>query len=530
MLSLRWRAFLFYSTIRRGLTLSGGKMDYLALYRKWRPEDFKSLVGQDPIVRTLKNSLKEGKTSHAYLFSGVRGTGKTSTAKILAKALNCLDLKDGEPCNQCQNCLKIKAATFMDLIEIDAASNRGIDEIRDLKEKIKFLPVEGIVKVYIIDEVHMLTGEAFNALLKTLEEPPGHVVFILATTEPQKIPLTILSRCQKFEFHKIPNEVLTTRLRLIAKDTGGEITDDALNLITKLAAGGLRDGISLLDQALSSTNVEVTSKEIAFLAGIVDEEALVELFRAVAESRTEDVVKQYETLKDAGKSTSQLMRDLLEGFKNILLIKTLGKPEEYMVVSPEMFQSYRGMAELYTKEAALEWIYILSALEAQMKYSTNPDIILEIALLKGLGEKSSVEIVKPVAKVEAPVQKKIEPEKVIEKTELKITSDAPMQEVFAKFLGIIKKKNPLIFPFYEVGSFLTKEGKTLIIEYPIKYQFHQERAMSPKNKEVAEAILKEVTGKTLEFQTVLKKEEQEKVKTPEEKLKAVFGSEVTFLD
>ena len=177
-------------------------MSYLALYRKWRPVDFKGLVGQDIIVRTLKNALTKERVSHAYLFSGVRGTGKTSTAKLLAKAVNCLNIQAGEPCNQCENCVKINEDIFMDIIEIDAASNRGIDEIRDLRKKIKFYPVEGKVKVYIIDEVHMLTCEAFNALLKTLEEPPGHVVFILATTEPQKIPLTILSRCQRFDFHK----------------------------------------------------------------------------------------------------------------------------------------------------------------------------------------------------------------------------------------------------------------------------------------------------------------------------------------
>ena len=322
-------------------------MSYLALYRKWRPKTFGDLVGQDHVVRTLKNALEKNKVSHAYLFSGVRGTGKTSTAKILSKALNCLNMVGGEPCNQCANCLKINEGSFMDIIEIDAASNRGIDEIRDLREKIKFMPVEGLVKVYIIDEVHMLTGEAFNALLKTLEEPPGHIVFILATTEPHKIPLTILSRCQKFDFHKIPNDLLIERLKLIVADSQGEIEDEAIVLIAKLSGGGLRDAISLLDQCLTSYDHRITTEDVSQIAGIVDDQMIIALFKSIANKNINQVMSIYEEIKEKGKSTGQLLHDLIEGFKNLMIIKSVKDASKFIVASAKTIEELKNIEDMF---------------------------------------------------------------------------------------------------------------------------------------------------------------------------------------
>src|SRR5437879_9413990 len=250
-------------------------MAYQTLYLKYRSQTFGDLVGQDAIAQTLRNAVEQGRVAHAYLFSGVRGTGKTSTARILAKAINCLDLKGAEPCGVCTNCVEIGTGAAVDLIEIDAASNRGIDEIRDLRERVKYLPATLRVKVYIIDEAHMLTTEAFNALLKTLEEPPPHVVFVLATTEPHKIPLTVASRCQRFDFRRIETGAIAARLALIVDQESVRVDPASLALTARLARGRMRDGVTLLGQVISHAGDELAGQKTSGLLGSADHEAML---------------------------------------------------------------------------------------------------------------------------------------------------------------------------------------------------------------------------------------------------------------
>ncbi|HSO94179.1 MAG TPA: DNA polymerase III subunit gamma/tau, partial [Candidatus Dormibacteraeota bacterium] len=270
-------------------------MAYQTLYLKYRSQHFGELVGQDAIAQTLKNAVEQGRVAHAYLFSGVRGTGKTSTARILAKAINCLDRKGAEPCGVCANCVEIGTGAAVDLVEIDAASNRGIDEIRDLRERVKYLPASLKVKVYIIDEAHMLTTEAFNALLKTLEEPPAHVTFVLATTEPHKIPLTVASRCQRFDFRRIETGAVAAHLASIVSAEGVRVDPQSLALLARLARGSMRDGITLLDQLISQGGDELTVGKTRELLGLADPDTLVQLLA-------------YATSGDAARTLGELQR------------------------------------------------------------------------------------------------------------------------------------------------------------------------------------------------------------------------------
>ena len=295
-------------------------MAYVALYRKWRPQGFDALVGQEAVRTALTNALETGRIAHAYLFAGPRGTGKTSTAKILAKAVNCEHGPTPNPCNECRNCVRINDGTSMDVFEIDAASNRGIDEIRDLREKVAFAPVSGRYKVYIIDEVHMLTTEAFNALLKTLEEPPPHVIFILATTEPHKIPATIHSRCQRFDFRRVTDADIVKRLREVADGSGIAADDDALQLIAVQADGGMRDALSLLDQCGVMAE-RVTAETVRSVLGIVGREALRELVKAIGEGQVPKTLEFLETLLAGGKDVKQIITELAEYLRAVLLYK-----------------------------------------------------------------------------------------------------------------------------------------------------------------------------------------------------------------
>ena len=352
-------------------------MAYVALYRKWRPQGFDALVGQEAVRTALTNALETGRIAHAYLFAGPRGTGKTSTAKILAKAVNCEHGPTPNPCNTCQNCVRINDGTSMDVFEIDAASNRGIDEIRDLREKVAFAPVSGRYKVYIIDEVHMLTTEAFNALLKTLEEPPPHVIFILATTEPHKIPATIHSRCQRFDFRRVTDADIVRRLREVADGSGIAADDDALQLIAVQADGGMRDALSLLDQCGVMAD-RVTAETVRSVLGIVGREALRELVKAIGEGQVPKALELLETLLAGGKDVKQIITELAEYLRAVLLYKASPDYREiYLTDTKEAIAELEG---LYSTERLMAAEERLHQCTIELRQSVRGRIAAEMCL------------------------------------------------------------------------------------------------------------------------------------------------------
>jgi len=356
-------------------------MPYVALYRKYRPQTFDDIVGQSAIVTTLKNQLSSGKIGHAYLFCGMRGTGKTSTARVFAKALNCEKGPTPNPCNTCEACKAINSGSMMDVIEMDAASNRGIDDIRDLREKVNFAPSVGRYKIYIIDEVHMLTTEAFNALLKTLEEPPRHVVFILATTEPNKLPPTILSRCMRFDFTRISTAEIVKKLRKIISDLGIEAEEKALVEIARASQGSVRDALSILDKAVAYGEVKLKYQDILNLLGAVNQEVFYDISKAVLQSRSADVLKMLDQLAKQGKDLFRFIDDLLEHFRNILMV-CINADRNLIDVIDEDYKELQKIAKGYTKEKLLSILGILKDAANDAKWSSQPRIIMEAALVK----------------------------------------------------------------------------------------------------------------------------------------------------
>ncbi|AIQ10708.1 DNA polymerase III subunit gamma/tau [Paenibacillus durus] len=356
-------------------------MEHIALYRAWRPQAFQDMVGQQHIIQTLQNAIREQRVSHAYLFSGPRGTGKTSAAKVLAKAVNCERGPGPEPCNECPSCLRIASGAVMDVQEIDAASNRGVEEIRDLRDKVKYAPTEVRRKVYIIDEVHMLTTEAFNALLKTLEEPPAHVMFILATTEPHKLPATIISRCQRFDFRRVSLEEQTNRLKVICEKEGISAEDDALQYIARLSDGGMRDALSVLDQISSFTDGHVTYQQVLGMTGGIPAEQFARLAKAILESDMGRLLELVEQLMHEGKSADKCLENLLYYFRDLLMIKMVPGSAALTdrVLSPEEF---RDMAAAFSRERLFDIVDTLNRYLGEMKYATHPQTLFEVALMK----------------------------------------------------------------------------------------------------------------------------------------------------
>lgn len=354
---------------------------YQVLYRKWRPAVFEDVVGQPQVTVTLRNELKAGRISHAYLFTGSRGTGKTTCAKILAKAVNCLHPRDGDPCGECEICRGIDTGAVMDIVEIDAASNNGVDNIRALREEANFTPANTRYRVYIIDEVHMLSISAFNALLKTLEEPPGHVIFILATTEVHKLPATILSRCQRFDFRRIPPKEIAARLTYVAKQEQTEIEFPAAMLIARLADGALRDALSILDQCIGVSDL-VTEDVVRKTVGLVGREYLFALADGIFRKDTANVMKTVDQLYNASKDMSRLCEELSSHFRALMLVKALKSPGEILTVTEEELEQMRDQAGRVSLSEILHCLDMMQATADSMNRGGNKRIEMEMSLIR----------------------------------------------------------------------------------------------------------------------------------------------------
>ena len=403
---------------------------YKALYRQYRPEVFEEVLGQDHIVRILKNQIATDSTSHAYLFCGTRGTGKTTTARLLAKGLNCLS--DGErPCGVCANCQAIKEGNFLDVIEIDAASNNGVDNVRELRESVKYPPSAGRRKVYIIDEVHMLSTEAFNALLKTLEEPPEYVTFILATTEVHKLPATVLSRCMRLDFKRVPESVLMEGMADICAKIGIDVTEDALRIIAANADGSVRDGLSILDQCISGRDMKVDADEVLEFLGASGYEDFIELTDMVRKKRTEEAIAFLNGILSDGKDVRQFMRDWISHYRNLMMVKFMRNPETVVSMSAENIERMRRQAAVLELEDINRGIMELSTMSNEARWSTQPRILLELAIVRlcmGAGqirELTEVEFTEPEP-VPAPA-KKTAPAKAPEAPVKKVEEPAPVK-------------------------------------------------------------------------------------------------------
>ena len=354
-------------------------MAYTALYRKFRPTTFADVVGQEHITKTLRNQIIADRVGHAYLFNGGRGTGKTSSAKILARAINCLNPKDGEPCNECEICRGALNGSLTDIVEMDAASNNSVEDIRSIREEVNFLPTKAKYRVYIIDEVHMLSPGAFNALLKTLEEPPEHVKFILATTEPQKLPATILSRCQRFDFKRISNEDIIKRLKVVCNESNIEITDSALNIIAVLSEGAMRDALSILERCIQDGENKIDEDKIKDLVGIPKIAFVNSITEAIIDYDIDKALKSMDDILNEGKDLNNFLWEIIKYIKDILIYKSSKKADLY---SEDEIANINAISEKVTKEKLVNLIYELSKLETDMKWSTQKTIMFQAGIIK----------------------------------------------------------------------------------------------------------------------------------------------------
>lgn len=354
-------------------------MAYTALYRKFRPTTFEEIVGQEHITQTLRNQIMAGRVGHAYLFNGGRGTGKTSAAKVLARAINCLNPKNGEPCNECEICKEAISGSLTDIVEMDAASNNSVEDIRQIRDEVNFLPTKAKYRVYIIDEVHMLSTGAFNALLKTLEEPPEHVKFILATTEPQKLPATILSRCQRFDFKKISEENIQKRLEIVCKESNIEITNEALKIIAHLAEGAMRDALSILERCIQDGDSKIDEEKVKDLVGIPKLTYIHALTEAIVENNVDGALETIDEILKEGKDLNNILWELIKYVKDILVYKSSKNKSIY---SEEEIKEIEEISLKVEKERLLNIIYELSNLENDIKWSTQKIILFQVGILK----------------------------------------------------------------------------------------------------------------------------------------------------
>jgi len=502
--------------------------EYISLYRRLRPPRFSDIVGQPHISRTLSNAVATGRVNHAYLFCGPRGTGKTTTARILAKAVNCLDPQGSEPCNQCSSCIRIGKGSSLDVVEIDGASNRGIDEIRELREKAKLVPAEEKFKVYIVDEVHMLTGEAFNALLKTLEEPPQRTIFILATTEPHKLPETILSRCQRFDFRRISSKEIEDYLKKAAADSGIKADAEALSLIAKMSGGSLRDALSLFEQCALFSENGLSKENVELILGKADDSVIMNLMKDVFEGNAAGAVEIIEDLVSQGRDISYIFNDIMEYIRGLLLAAAAGDQGLPLInYDEEILEEIKKQADLFPAEIFFKMAEELADYERKLKWSNQPQLILELAVIKLCAlciPKAEGKIASAADKFAkaALVERKaetssaagrdilnVQDKKEAEPQREKDLDFETIRDKWPEIMGLIKKKRISLHALLLEGMLKSYSGGVLTISFDDKYKFHKETVEQGKNKKFIESLLKKYFNCPIEVSFILEEQKGE---------------------
>ena len=536
-------------------------MAYTALYREWRPKNFEDVVGQEHITTTLKNQIQNDRIAHAYLFCGTRGTGKTSTAKVMAKALNCLNPVNGEPCNECEMCKKINEGLAIDVTELDAASNNGVDKIRDIIDDAKYPPQEARFKVYIMDEVHMLSMGAVNAFLKTLEEPPANVIFILATTDPQKLPITILSRCQRFDFKRISKSDISDRLRKIVGAQGVLADEKSLELISRVSDGAMRDALSILDQSIAMGDGSVNYDSVVGMLGLVTNEYLFNITSAIIERNIQKAMNIIEEVVYAGKDINLFIKDLTGHFRNLLMAKVTNNPEEVLDMSMENINLIKEQGSRIRVEEIMRDIRILQEAEGNAKISKQARLYLELPTIKMCKieyDTSSEVILARINRLEeviksgkiqvaqaqqgsnqddevSNVQKRVATQDVINKeqavTETPVievntnatTSIGDIQRAWHDILEALKARRAMvIYASLMTGRPVACNNGIVLIKYEEEYAFNKIRLEKPDNIKVINEVVSEVMRERLKVRfTVETKEEAER--NPEEVLLQALG-------
>lgn len=530
---------------------------YQALYRRFRPKTFDEVLGQEHITTTLKNQIVKGNIGHAYIFSGTRGTGKTSTAKIFARAVNCLHTEDGNPCNSCEVCKGILDENVMDVIEMDAASNNSVDDVRELREKVKYPPSKGRYKVYIIDEVHMLSKGAFNALLKTLEEPPKHLIFILATTEVEKLPQTILSRCQRFDFKRVTTKDIVKNMKNICGEIGVDVDDKVLNLIARNSDGAMRDALSLLDQCISFKEGKLTLEDALQILGITNNDIIFEMVDSIKARGIEKSLHIIDEIMQKGKDVNQFIKDLLVHYRNLMIVKTSTNPSDIIDFEEETIERYKEQVQDVSLPYILNALKILNQAENSSKWSSQPRIVLEMAIIKLIDSIDISSLEERIERLEEAMQngsmpniekkgtvqsqkkekraEKIEVEKKEEKVESQENSEevidqngiiddekdmdlGTVQKEWSNFMKELKKQRISLQALLVEGKILSMENGVLTIGFAEGFGIHKEAVSKKGNKEYIEKALASYFNKNIRVEFVMEDEfGVEDIKNGEEK-------------
>ena len=498
---------------------------YLALYRKYRPTTFDGVIGQEHITTSLKNQIKNNAISHAYLFCGTRGTGKTSVAKIFAKSINCEHPVNGSACGKCATCVALNDPSNLDIMEIDAASNNRVDEIRELREKVKYPPVNGKFKVYIIDEVHMLTDSAFNALLKTLEEPPKHVVFILATTEVQKLPATILSRCLRFDFKLVGQADLEQHLKRIFKDSQIEYDDAAISLIARLGEGSVRDTLSIADMCVAYTNKNITYNAVLNAVGAIDKEVLISLAGHILKGDVHNLLKELNEVIKTGKNIAQIAKDLANHFRDLAVVKTCENFNDILKYPNDFVSKLEKQTKDVSIDTILKALKTFSALDNEFRLTTNPRIVLEVASLNLCDEIKNYESLE--ARVEALEQKRPQTMSVSVQTQpevvlLKPTMQTDDKTLFGKMLVNLRNKNEVML-IALLGANTNFNLKDDVLTFVCSNEQEFKALTKPDNLKVLNSAIKEINP-ALSVKVEFKEVKAEK--SMEELLKEKLGTDL----